>query len=188
MKKKVIRLTESDLVKLVQRVLKEDESQSAMKTAIMSTVSDLDTTGIDIDKHIDMETREDDTITPEENPQLKSEELNVFYQMRNEIGKKVMDMCHGNSKTPDGAGIFKKGSGVPLDKVIRFLKGKYNELKGKIKKVNEQSLVNHPTAFMLGSAAIIALLIFLIKAIVSARSNRFCNRWERRMRTMPGFR
>ena len=43
--------------------------------------------------------------------------------------------CHGNSKTPDGAGIFKKGSGVPLDKVIRFLKGKYNELKGKIKKV-----------------------------------------------------
>jgi len=23
--------------------------------------------------------------------------------------------CHGNSKTPDGAGIFKKGSGVPLD-------------------------------------------------------------------------
>jgi hypothetical protein len=174
MKKKVIRLTESELVELVQRVIKEGESQSAMKTDIMSMVSDLDTTGIDIDKHIDMETREDDTITPEENPQLKSEELNVFYQMRNEIGKKVMDMCQRNQS--------------PKDEVIRFLKGKYNELKGKIKKVNEQSLVNHPTAFMLGSAAIIALLIFLIKAIVSARSNRFCNRWERRMAKMPGFR
>ena len=164
----VIELTESELVKLVQRVIKEDESQSAMKTSIMSTISDLDLSGIDINKCIDMEMSEDDLMLPEENPQLEPKELDFFYQIRNDIGHKVMDMCTRKESS---------------ENIIKFLKGLFTKYKSK--QVSEQM---SPAKFYLGGIAIIALLIFIVKGIVSARSNRFCNRWERRMRSMPGFR
>jgi hypothetical protein len=167
MEKKVIRLTESELVKLVQKVIKEDELQSSMKTSIMSTISDLDLSGIDINKCIDMEMSEDDLMLPEENPQLEPKELDFFYQIRNDIGHKVMDMCTRKESS---------------ENIIKFLKGLFTKYKSK--QVSEQM---SPAKFYLGGIAIIALLIFIVKGIVSARSNRFCNRWERRMRRMPGF-
>ena len=68
--------------------------------------------------------------------------------------------------------------------IIKYLQTKFNEFKNKLRGKNEQVSI---AAFYLGGAALFAIIIFIVKGIVAARRNRFCNRWERRMRRMPGF-
>lgn len=171
---KVIKLTESDLIRLVKRVIKEDESQSAEKMSIMSAVSDLDLsdTGIDINSYVEMGFSDDET--PKEiNPQLEGKEFSMFQTVKKKIVDDVIAMCQSGKNTND---------------IISKLKRMYNEYKMKHNKQVSEQMQLSQSQFYLAAAAIVGITALICFIIIKLKNRDGCAKFAKwRNKTFTGY-